>query len=424
MQYPVVSADGQRLAAVDNDQDGKESTIFLWDLRTKKRTGAPLTHAGLLYDLAFAPDGQSLAAIYYEGQPGYTVLLWDLRTGQSGKIPLPERAYVSALAFHPDGKILYIGESNGFLQQDLQTGSQTHFGSGSSYNLAISRDGGMLASADDKQITLWDLTQGKAFGKVLVGHTADIRSLSFNYDGSLLASGGYDGLRLWDVATQQLVGPRLTDKSVDAVAFDQNPDSSLLISAGNEIRQWQTDVRVWVERACQIANRNFTQAEWEKYFEDEPYHKTCAKLPVPPSVVQALIDSGTQLADTGQPEAAFRKYQAAFQLDPDFQASADTLNAYCWFGSLYGFEKEVLPYCEEAVKTAPDDAGIRDSRGLARALTGDFSGAIDDFQFFVDRAAGAGYAEQSIQQRRGWIVDLNAGRNPFTPELLEQLKDQ
>jgi hypothetical protein len=36
--------------------------------------------------------------------------------------------------------------------------------------------------------------------------------------------------------------------------------------------------------ACQIANRNLTQDEGQRLLGNTPYHKTCADLPVDPSV--------------------------------------------------------------------------------------------------------------------------------------------
>jgi hypothetical protein len=38
--------------------------------------------------------------------------------------------------------------------------------------------------------------------------------------------------------------------------------------------QWQT-------QACAIANRNFTQAEWQQVFASDPYQKVCPTLPGP-----------------------------------------------------------------------------------------------------------------------------------------------
>ena len=98
--------------------------------------------------------------------------------------------------------------------------------------------------------------------------------------------------------------------------------------------------------------------------------------------------------------------------------NAEKLNEICWDGSILGYAKEVLQYCEQAVALEPDNADIRDSRGLARALTGDYPGAIEDFQFFVDHVDD----ETLIEQRQQWIIDLRAGKNSFTPEVLEQLR--
>ena len=62
---------------------------------------------------------------------------------------------------------------------------------------------------------------------------------------------------------------------------------------------------------------------------------------------------------------------------------------------------------------------IRDSRGVALALTGDLEGALKDFE----AAVGVGFGgDAEIEQRRDWIEALRAGRNPITPEVLERLK--
>lgn len=65
-------------------------------------------------------------------------------------------------------------------------------------------------------------------------------------------------------------------------------------------------------------------------------------------------------------------------------------NSVCWYGSLTGLAAEVMPACERAVALAPEDGGIRDSRGLACALTGDLEGARKDFEFAVPWAEEAG----------------------------------
>jgi hypothetical protein len=43
------------------------------------------------------------------------------------------------------------------------------------------------------------------------------------------------------------------------------------------VRDLRTDT--WLDRACQIANRNLSAEEWSLVAGDAPYHKTCPKLP-------------------------------------------------------------------------------------------------------------------------------------------------
>ncbi|WP_306558131.1 tetratricopeptide repeat protein [Nostoc sp. 'Peltigera malacea cyanobiont' DB3992] len=65
---------------------------------------------------------------------------------------------------------------------------------------------------------------------------------------------------------------------------------------------------------------------------------------------------------------------------------ANSWNTLCWGGSLQKQAADVLPACDKAVALAPEDSRIRDSRGLARALTGDTQGAIEDFEAYIAQA--------------------------------------
>jgi len=88
--------------------------------------------------------------------------------------------------------------------------------------------------------------------------------------------------------------------------------------------------------------------------------------------------------------------------------------------SLRTHAAEVMDICDRAVKlteSSPGSWDSRDSRGLARALTGDTSGAIEDFQFFIDHTSDV----EVKRQRQKWIDELLAGRAPFTPDLLKSL---
>jgi hypothetical protein len=83
---------------------------------------------------------------------------------------------------------------------------------------------------------------------------------------------------------------------------------------------------------------------------------------------------------------------------------------------------ERMDACDRAVALAPDNAGIKDSRGLARALTGDYAGAVEDLQEYADWLEKRGGSEYELGQRRSWISELESGRNPFDEAVLMEMR--
>ena len=60
-----------------------------------------------------------------------------------------------------------------------------------------------------------------------------------------------------------------------------SPDGKTLASGGATIILWDVSVEAWQNRACRIANRNLTRAEWRQYMGDiAPYRATCRALPL------------------------------------------------------------------------------------------------------------------------------------------------
>jgi WD40 repeat protein len=112
-------------------------------------------------------------------------------------------------------------------------------------------------------------------------------------------------------------------------------------------------------------------------------------------------------------------YTDIAKLQPPPETLAYSWGSLCWDGSLQGFAKNVVnDACKKAVSLTPTDDNIRDSRGLARALTGDSKGAISDFEAFIKSTQDA----VQKKQRQNWVKELKAGKNPFTQEELEKLR--
>lgn len=202
------SPNGRTLATVD----GLNDVILLWDLTT----GAQLTtfegHIHWIFELAFSPDGTTLAS----GGGDSAVLLWDVESGQRlatlGKQDVTQgsRDDVYALAFSPDGRTLASGGADGLIQLwDTDTTQRLSTLTGHAIAvdaLAFSPDGGTLASGDwDGTIFFWDATTFRTHDiqepptAILKGHTSDVEELAFSPDGRMLASGSWDGtILLWD----------------------------------------------------------------------------------------------------------------------------------------------------------------------------------------------------------------------------------
>lgn len=152
---------------------------------------------------------------------------------------------------------------------------------------------------------------------------------------------------------------------------------------------------------------------------------------------------GYDLAQRGEVEEAlpfFVKAQAiAPGIDITKTLSASSWNHACWdglFKSLARVNNQVvqiqptifdalLLFCERAVESAPEDGSIRDSRGVVRALRGDITGALDDFEFAVAWAQRTDKLGQAFLDRRlAWIDALKAGRNPFDASTIAALQKE
>jgi hypothetical protein len=131
------------------------------------------------------------------------------------------------------------------------------------------------------------------------------------------------------------------------------------------------------------------------------------------------LSEGINRVREGKVEEAIQAYNQAQILDSNLEITAQYWNSLCWFGSLHGHAADVLYACENAVNL---NKGFQDSRGLARALTGDLAGALADFQAVLDSGSFDNYPDDFKERRQRWVEALKAGNNPFTPEELEALR--
>lgn len=460
IQSLAISRDGRLLASGRYD-----GTVVLWDMQTGKPISPPFLHPNPVSKVMLSADGQILAI-----GGTTTVQLWDVvkRTVISS-IPYHYTFYsfeTPPVALSTNGRLLAIGEcvpssenENCSQWQIVLLNTYTGKPTGqpitklqSVSDIAFSPDGAKLAWSNGEGITLWNIEKGQLFGQPLAVPAERnafqyYDTIAFSPEGNVLVSysqSSSEGFVLWDVALQQPLAHAIyEDASATDVAF--SPDGKQLASVGfshlstSAITLWDITVTAWQDHACALANRNLTNDEWKQFVggDVDTYRKVCPYLPVHWSVIDDLTvqlkqaNASAQAGHTRDAAAAYTKLtKTAIQID-----DAPFSNEVCWVGSLSHLAQIVMPACEYAVKVAPSIGGYRDSRGLARALTGDTKGAIEDFQFFIDWETNImnserldpetqAYYVHQMDERHTWIEALKAGRNPFDEKTLKALQNE
>jgi RNA polymerase sigma factor (sigma-70 family) len=210
-----------------------------------------LRHEGFMANVAFAPDGKTLASIGWDG----AVRFWDVTTGEPAtKLPEIEGAGRSpSAAFSPDGTRLAVGRDSFLQLWDLTTGKE-FFRSpvlkGGVREIVFSPEGKTLATAteeSDPAVRIWDVATGQVrktlvFDKPL---TYRGRPMSFAPDGRRLAVGTSASvgpkktaeiIGIWDVdsGSRPLVIRDVHGDTLTSLAFA--PDGKTLLSGGSDSR--------------------------------------------------------------------------------------------------------------------------------------------------------------------------------------------
>ena len=200
---------------------------------------------GQVRSLAASQDGKTLAvAVCRASQRCDQLALFDLASGQPVE-PKPDLTplnltTITSLAFNPDGDQLAIGSGSGSI---------------GIYNLST----GEIALVVTEGLNLQNVTlsvTGIAF--------------SANEQG-ILAAGFNDGrIALWEARSRGPIGEfaERMNGEVTALSFRKGEDGywkMLAMTYRGEVREWEVDEAMWIQRACRIAKRNLTDVEKAKF---------------------------------------------------------------------------------------------------------------------------------------------------------------
>lgn len=222
--------DGRSLASSSWDR-----TLRFWDIAKHRQSGPVLKG---MYGLSISPDGSLLASA-----DGQSITLWKLPGGTPAGALLFDRRYeMNRVAFSPDGRLLATGNeptgvtpAQAFLwdvatRQPLGPTIAAHV-------FAFSPDGKTLATDGDdgKTVVVRDLRTRRLLRRPLEGHTARVRSIAFSADGSMLAAGGEDhSVIVWDLGDRRSTGTPLVGHRAPVNALAFSPDAALLASGSGD----------------------------------------------------------------------------------------------------------------------------------------------------------------------------------------------
>jgi DNA-binding beta-propeller fold protein YncE len=281
-----------------------DSTIALIDAETGSVQREPVAGLGGVGALSYSPDGRLLAlggcrrwvaggnARSCDG--GGVLLVVDGSSRRPVAEALAIRGEVRSLAFGPASTtVLAAGDQTGTItlwdtQARQATGAPLPLGD-AVLDMAFSPDGSLLAASGDAgELAMWDMSgpQPRRLDDLVArlptsGPNSHQSSIAFSPDGTLLAFSLDGTISVWETATRRMLGvPLEGDSPVSQLVF--SPDGTLLASSRQDGRLalWDLDAASWLARACSIANRNLSLAEWRLLVGlDVDYAPTCPNLP-------------------------------------------------------------------------------------------------------------------------------------------------
>jgi DNA-binding SARP family transcriptional activator/WD40 repeat protein len=287
---------------------GSSGAVQLWRVNGAPRLVRPLVglqafigEPEAVQTVLFSHDGRLLTAVdsaesasspgagelaHYRSQ---LALLGIWRTGDGTPVAPPRDlglgpAHYGSLAISADGRLLAASVPDGSdIVLDLATRRILRtlhpLGADDTVSLAFAPDGTLATGTLDGIVQMWNpITGAQIAGPVTVA-AGPVTSIAFDPSGRRFATtGSQDGTtKLWFTSTLQQEGTALDtgDGTTSNAIFEHGGATLLAVNSDGTASNWPVSLSAWERRACTVAGRTLTRAEWSQFVPGQPYARVC-----------------------------------------------------------------------------------------------------------------------------------------------------
>ncbi|MEM7066666.1 MAG: AAA family ATPase [Cyanobacteria bacterium P01_B01_bin.77] len=405
------NSDGTRIASTSADK-----TVKVWDETGKELRSIQSSNHQEFWSLEFSPSHDILALASLDG----TVKLWNwreekIRSLKNSGSPVysvtfnPLATYSPHISFEEHSFTLATASGN-------NTVSEINFMTPRNVDFAA-----ITSTWDSRDIKIWT-TKGDNF--------ATFSTFEDKVFFESVMSLPQSSLGLSDSSLDGLIGRGCNWLYTYFIEYSPELLIELEVCQNRNPNLQKLSVPLLLTKADNLAEKNakeqalnlFHQALlWDSNLQFDPEERM--RLGLDRGRFQTLLREATQLVHEQKIEDAIKKLKKArnilLTLDSPENLYTSSLDYLCWQGILHDFYRHAKFTCEKAVEQAPENLENVNNRGINYALTGNPQAAIADFKTFIDRTTD----EEAKAQRQQWVNALEKGENPFTPEVLESLRE-
>ncbi len=424
-----------------------DSTIRVWKLNESSQNSDSITlqyHTGEVFTIELSKDNHWLASTSTDR----TARLWDVSSIVSGEYPeilTGHNSFVTDAAFSYDSqKLVTVSENQIILwnlgASNLQNSSvNLHGGDFVRYVNFSPDDQWIVSSSQYADIISWtgEMNNFVSITKLWQNNLDDLLVLACEVSGRNLSYSEWqkyfpeENYRLTcpenpahpsfkTVADQLIMGGDIEAGKL-LLEHVKNIDSNFDVDIEKEIQEFT--VFKLLREARDLAQRGYDQ-------------EATIKLEEAQKLAPSLFDDGTSenLAEISE-KAIFQQisyyveqenFELAIRYLADTQKNRNFTNwdymslwsHMCEQGIYSNQVERVIKACDNAYFLDPENVVVRKYRGVVRALSGDESGAIEDFEYFVEWVDGS-----EVNVIKKWISALEAGVDPFDKKTLTALED-